>query len=379
MLLHLTTLDAWTAAVRGETYVAASLESVGFIHLSTPEQVHIPASAIFRDVADVWLLVIDERRLRAPLRFERGTEGDPDGMCFPHLYGPLEVAAVTAIVPYRPAASGAFETPTGLPAIDDAPARARAMEWYIAAARSTSVVWISGGLAIRNTDFEYSYDHNRVVFGEAVTPEYAADVCRRELDGLRHWEVCIDAPVGPDGIDAFAAAGWSHFDNVLMTQTDAAHSDRAMVATGVEVREVEGAALKDFRADLMRQDSPGITDDGVRQLLGRAVTTERVSRSMHVAVFVDGQAVAQLDLRVVGATADIEDVITSPAYGGRGFATALVLGALSLATALGCDVVFLRADADDWPLHLYERLGFSSYGSMHVFDRDDHDHLTASP
>lgn len=79
-----------------------------FIHLSTPEQVHLPANRLYRGRADLLLLHIDPTALDAPVRWERGVAVDPESMLFPHLYGALPVSAVTKAVAYPPAADGTF-------------------------------------------------------------------------------------------------------------------------------------------------------------------------------------------------------------------------------------------------------------------------------
>jgi uncharacterized protein (DUF952 family) len=109
-LLHLTTAAQWRASLATGEVTPPSLAEVGFVHLSTPEQVHLPAERLFAGRPDVVLLVVDPARLTAPVRFEPGVPGDPAGMRFPHLYGPLPTAAVVAAVPWRPG------TPLDLPA-----------------------------------------------------------------------------------------------------------------------------------------------------------------------------------------------------------------------------------------------------------------------
>ncbi|MBX9641852.1 MAG: DUF952 domain-containing protein [Mycobacteriaceae bacterium] len=88
-------------------------ESVGpdaepFVHLSTVEQVHLPANRLYRGRDDMSLLYIDASALDAPVRWEPGVPTDPQSMLFPHLYGPLPMEAVIRRVPYRPAADGSF-------------------------------------------------------------------------------------------------------------------------------------------------------------------------------------------------------------------------------------------------------------------------------
>lgn len=84
------------------------MPGVGFVHLSTPAQVHLPANRLYRGRRDLLLLRIDPGRLVSPLRWEPGTDADPAGMVFPHLYGPVPVSAVIDVVEYRPGPAGSF-------------------------------------------------------------------------------------------------------------------------------------------------------------------------------------------------------------------------------------------------------------------------------
>lgn len=114
MLLHITTPAAWQAALDAGSYVTPSLLGPeGFIHLSSAEQVHLPANAIYAGRDDLVLLVIDPTRVDNEIRWEPGDPGDPSSMRFPHLYGPLPTAAVVAVEPWRPGPDG-FEPPTHL-------------------------------------------------------------------------------------------------------------------------------------------------------------------------------------------------------------------------------------------------------------------------
>ncbi|VDM88273.1 hypothetical protein MB901379_01830 [Mycobacterium basiliense] len=85
-----------------------------FIHLSTPDQVHLPANRLFRGRADMVLLHIDPAVLESPVRWEPGVATDPEAMLFPHLYGPLPVQAVVEVTAYRPGPDGSFPSGAGL-------------------------------------------------------------------------------------------------------------------------------------------------------------------------------------------------------------------------------------------------------------------------
>ena len=99
--------------MRGQVeYTPDSYGEVGFVHLSTPEQVYLPANRLFSGRDDLVLLRLDPARLDAPVRWEPGVPSDPESMRFPHLYGPLPIAAVTAVLDYRPGPDGYFTVPT---------------------------------------------------------------------------------------------------------------------------------------------------------------------------------------------------------------------------------------------------------------------------
>jgi uncharacterized protein (DUF952 family) len=81
---------------------------VGFVHLSAPAQVHLPANRLYAGRTDLVLLHCDPALLSAPVRWEPGVPTDPQSMLFPHLYGPLPIAAVTRVTRYLPDEEGAF-------------------------------------------------------------------------------------------------------------------------------------------------------------------------------------------------------------------------------------------------------------------------------
>jgi uncharacterized protein (DUF952 family) len=108
VLVHLCSAEEWRLAQDLGEHRPESLGVAGFVHLSTPEQVHLPANRLYAGRADLVLLRIDPARLSSEVRWEPGVATDPDSMAFPHLYGPLPAAAVISVTSYRPDANGRF-------------------------------------------------------------------------------------------------------------------------------------------------------------------------------------------------------------------------------------------------------------------------------
>lgn len=108
VLIHLCGAGEWNDAQTVGEVRPESLALAGFVHLSAPWQVHLPANRLFLGRADLTALYVDPAALHAPLRWEPGVPGDPESMLFPHLYGPLPISAVLAVRPYRPEPDGRF-------------------------------------------------------------------------------------------------------------------------------------------------------------------------------------------------------------------------------------------------------------------------------
>jgi uncharacterized protein (DUF952 family) len=115
-LYHIATAADWNQAQQDGEYRTStrgrSLGEQGFIHASTAAQVLPVANAVYLDEQqDLVLLVLDISRIRAEIRREP-VPGWTDP--FPHIYGPLDVAAVVQAVALERDATGNFRWPAGL-------------------------------------------------------------------------------------------------------------------------------------------------------------------------------------------------------------------------------------------------------------------------
>jgi uncharacterized protein (DUF952 family) len=95
-ILHITSLEQWTAAQAHGSYTADSLAAEGFIHCSDPHQVMWVAGQRFRGRTDMVILHIDASKLNVDVRYENFEGGT---QLFPHVYGPIPCTAVTDVTP----------------------------------------------------------------------------------------------------------------------------------------------------------------------------------------------------------------------------------------------------------------------------------------
>ena len=107
LILHVCTRQDWQAAQTGGEYRAASLDAEGFIHCSRPDQVLAVVNQFYSNVPDLTLLWIDPNQLLAELRWESVLDDE-----YPHIYGPLNLDAVQAVMPLSPDTDGVYR---GLP------------------------------------------------------------------------------------------------------------------------------------------------------------------------------------------------------------------------------------------------------------------------
>lgn len=106
-LLHLCRPEEWERALAAGAYRADSLESEGFIHCSTPQQIVATALRHRAGQQGLLLLVIDSNRVGPEIRYEQAKNGE----AYPHIYGPLNTDAVTAVKPFPLQPDGSFLQP----------------------------------------------------------------------------------------------------------------------------------------------------------------------------------------------------------------------------------------------------------------------------
>ncbi len=115
MILHLIERASWDAVRASRQHEPASLASEGFVHCTGDlDTLLVVANSFYQDVAgELVALELDERALTSEVRWEAPVH--PDGRLpvageplFPHVYGPLDLAAVRTVRAVQRSHDGRF-------------------------------------------------------------------------------------------------------------------------------------------------------------------------------------------------------------------------------------------------------------------------------
>ena len=115
LIYHLAPAERWRGWPAGQPYLPAEYAADGFIHCTQGDELMLEvANRFYRGApGEFVLLVIDTERVNAPVRWEppahpSGEPAAPDAPLFPHIYGPIDRAAVIEVRPARRSPDGTF-------------------------------------------------------------------------------------------------------------------------------------------------------------------------------------------------------------------------------------------------------------------------------
>lgn len=242
----------------------------------------------------------------------------------------------------------------------DALARIAAFDRELMRRTSTSIVPFSRGTAYLNEEFPLRWDSNFLAVERsdpATSAPELADEADRILGGARlaHREVfCPDEGVGDRLAPGFGALRWSSDHLVVMAH----RRPPERTASGIEVRETSFEDARLVIEETVRRAPYATGEEVVRQLVEHRALLERVAAARFYVGRVDGVNAGVCEAYLIGGVAQVEDVNTLDEHRRKGVATAVVTAAAEASRARGADLVFLIADEEDWPKHLYAALGF---------------------
>jgi len=108
MIYKICPASAWREAERQGVYRGSAVDiRDGFIHFSLPSQVAETARKHFAGQTGLFLIAVDADALGEALRWEPSRNDE----LFPHLYGELDLGAVTAILDLRTRSDGSHAIP----------------------------------------------------------------------------------------------------------------------------------------------------------------------------------------------------------------------------------------------------------------------------
>lgn len=233
-----------------------------------------------------------------------------------------------------------------------------------------SVQQIDDGWVVLTPSLPQVWSLNHLGLTEPVSWGKAVELADERLGGLPYRHLLAENELGAALAWPLRVQGFKVECEVVMTLTDG--FERPGVPTPepevVEPAEPEMLAVE---RRWLAEDEHVLSAAGVEQLLEAGLREGRAWGERRFGIAGDdGRLQAITKLRADGSTAQVEDVYTVPEARGRGFARTLVAHAAREARRAGNDLVFIVADDNDWPKHLYARLGFAPASLRWAFHRE---------
>jgi ribosomal protein S18 acetylase RimI-like enzyme len=229
------------------------------------------------------------------------------------------------------------------------------------------------GVLIGNPRFASVYSLNFIRIDPARAP-VSADVAAEaahEMQGrhnLTHRRVLInDGAIGEELTPGFRKLGWLADRLVVMSLQNPIPVEEGPPFAEEYTEEEVAEGRRRYYGWRSGRFASQLTADVVRQLVAARAVTAKAIRVRNFAARLEDDLVSFADLYTDGKVAQIEDVGTIEPFRKRGLAKAVVQKAVAVAEADGHELVFLVADADDWPQEFYRRLGFEPIGDIYEF------------
>jgi len=110
IIYHITRKENLRGVLDSGNYTGDTLQTEGFIHCSTANQVIEVANRRFKGESGLVLIVIETDLVKPEIRYEN-LEGGIN--LFPHIYGPLNRDAIRKTIDLIPGQDGLFTFPDG--------------------------------------------------------------------------------------------------------------------------------------------------------------------------------------------------------------------------------------------------------------------------
>ncbi len=222
------------------------------------------------------------------------------------------------------------------------------------------------GVAVRSPSRPRVYSLNFVRIMRPTGYDTILALSERFQRDLTHRLAIVEPEHMFDDLDAaFRQDGWEVDRDLLM----ALGRDNDRQVNTDAVRELTGEQWLTLIRRWHLGDQPHTAPEILSELDAYNLELGRALGDRYFGIFQDGAPAATAMLRSDGAVAQVEDVYTVPEARSRGYARALVSHAVELARAEDHELIFIVADADGWPRHLYAQVGFEPVGETRAYLR----------
>jgi GNAT superfamily N-acetyltransferase len=254
---------------------------------------------------------------------------------------------------------------------------------HAAVGRTVTAAW---GQAFLSPDLDRCYDRNTLWIagdGDGLSAAEIDGHAERLLGGhdLPHRRLLLEPPAQARLHDDLVGRGYDASRHVFQLHAGRAATPDAVAGVAVVEVSVDAVLAANDRYLQTDRETPYGRDARTRRhLLEHHRTYGPTGAQERRFAVCDGDAVvAWARLWTRGAEAQVEDVICLAEYRGRGYGRATVAAATRAALSGDPELLFIVADADDWPRQLYERLGFAPAGELGVYLRFARYPQTAGP
>ena len=249
-------------------------------------------------------------------------------------------------------------------------ARALGFERALHAAAATEIVERPWGCGFFNPALRHCHQQN-VCWATGDAGGWEAEALAHDVAELsrerhlRHRAVVVEGAAADARRAWFADAGWEIHHHIYM-----AHAGQPPAGGPADELPVDEIARLYDRYLATDPDTPYGRNDEIRAHLVEHHRTFGPQGGTRVfAASQDGEPVAWCQLFEADGVAQIEDVVCLLEHRGQGHGRAVVAAATRAALANDPELLFLCADAADWPQLLYSRLGFDPVGHIRIFKR----------
>ena len=94
MIFHFVEKRVFEDNLKDGYYINPTLETRGFIHSVTKENMSIIAERYLESIEPIVILIIDDKKISAKIIYE-----ESKGITYPHIYGKIEENAIIRVLP----------------------------------------------------------------------------------------------------------------------------------------------------------------------------------------------------------------------------------------------------------------------------------------